>query len=164
VSAPGDTCGIAGVRAMLGVLEGTGVKAVAIGRQRSASSSSPFARSAPSCHSKEGIALMREFPGRRRYQIDEPASHAPQLCVSHWPYSSWYCRRVGHHGLTRPARGCLEPRADVPCLGGSSVPWAYWLPGHARTKGSVHARRNRSRSRSPRQHRAALAATRTPGI
>jgi thiamine-phosphate diphosphorylase/hydroxyethylthiazole kinase len=31
VSAPGDTCGIAGVRAMLGVLEGTGVKAVAIG-------------------------------------------------------------------------------------------------------------------------------------
>ncbi len=28
---PGHTCGIAGVRAMLGVLEGTGVKAVAIG-------------------------------------------------------------------------------------------------------------------------------------
>jgi thiamine-phosphate diphosphorylase / hydroxyethylthiazole kinase len=32
VTAPGKTCGIAGVRAMLGVLEGTGVKAVAIGR------------------------------------------------------------------------------------------------------------------------------------
>jgi thiamine-phosphate diphosphorylase/hydroxyethylthiazole kinase len=31
VSAPGAVCGIAGVRAMLGVLEGTGVKAVAIG-------------------------------------------------------------------------------------------------------------------------------------
>ena len=31
VTAPGDTCGISGVRAMLGVLEGTGVKAVAIG-------------------------------------------------------------------------------------------------------------------------------------
>jgi thiamine-phosphate diphosphorylase/hydroxyethylthiazole kinase len=31
VSAPGCVCGIAGVRAMLSVLEGTGVKAVAIG-------------------------------------------------------------------------------------------------------------------------------------
>jgi thiamine-phosphate diphosphorylase/hydroxyethylthiazole kinase len=31
VSAPGSVCGIAGVRAMLSVLEGTGVKAVAIG-------------------------------------------------------------------------------------------------------------------------------------
>jgi thiamine-phosphate diphosphorylase/hydroxyethylthiazole kinase len=33
VSAPGDMCGVAGVRAMLGVLEGTGIKAVAIGIQ-----------------------------------------------------------------------------------------------------------------------------------
>jgi thiamine-phosphate diphosphorylase / hydroxyethylthiazole kinase len=31
VSAPVDTCSIAGIRAMLGVLEGTGVKAVVIG-------------------------------------------------------------------------------------------------------------------------------------
>jgi len=31
VSAPMDICGIAGVRAMLGVLEGTEIKAVAIG-------------------------------------------------------------------------------------------------------------------------------------
>jgi thiamine-phosphate diphosphorylase / hydroxyethylthiazole kinase len=33
VSTPGRICGIAGVRAMLGVLEGTGIKAVAIGDQ-----------------------------------------------------------------------------------------------------------------------------------
>ena len=33
VSAPGSVCGIAGVRAMLSVLEGTGVKAVAIGNK-----------------------------------------------------------------------------------------------------------------------------------
>lgn len=37
VSAPGETCGIAGVRAMLGVLEGTDVKAVAIGSYRTCS-------------------------------------------------------------------------------------------------------------------------------
>jgi thiamine-phosphate diphosphorylase/hydroxyethylthiazole kinase len=45
VSAPGDTCGIAGVRTMLGVLEGAGVKAIAIG-------SSLSLHSTP-CHSKE---------------------------------------------------------------------------------------------------------------
>jgi thiamine-phosphate diphosphorylase / hydroxyethylthiazole kinase len=33
VSAPGRICGIAGARAMLGVLEGTGIRAVAIGDQ-----------------------------------------------------------------------------------------------------------------------------------
>jgi len=33
VSAPGRVCGIAGVRAMLTVLEGTSIKAVAIGTQ-----------------------------------------------------------------------------------------------------------------------------------
>jgi thiamine-phosphate diphosphorylase/hydroxyethylthiazole kinase len=58
VSAPGDTCGIAGVRAMLGVLEGTGVKAVAIG---SYLLSSPFAPLRSTCIAR-GIALMREFP------------------------------------------------------------------------------------------------------
>jgi len=35
VSAPGRTCGIAGVRSMLTVLEGTGIKAVAIGNHLS---------------------------------------------------------------------------------------------------------------------------------
>jgi hypothetical protein len=82
VSAPGRVCGIAGVRAMLSVLEGTGVKAVAIG-------SYLFLLSFDLLHSTlwngKGMALMREL--RRRYQIDEPASHAAQLCFSHWPQS-----------------------------------------------------------------------------
>ena len=57
VSAPGDTCGIAGVRAMLGVLERTSVQAVAIG-------SSPFlsSPSTPLHVIARGIALMCEFP------------------------------------------------------------------------------------------------------
>jgi thiamine-phosphate diphosphorylase/hydroxyethylthiazole kinase len=46
VSAPGSVCGIAGVRAMLGVLEGTGVKAVAIGNKL-ISFFSPSLHSAP---------------------------------------------------------------------------------------------------------------------
>jgi hypothetical protein len=94
VSAPGSVCGIAGVRAMLGVLEGTGVKAVAIGSYQFLL---PFTLLRSTLWNSDGMTLMREL--RRRYQIDEPASHAAQLCFSHWPRSSWCCCRVRHCSL-----------------------------------------------------------------
>ena len=69
VSAPGRICGIAGVRAMLTVLEGTGIKAVAIGSHPSLAYRSPR------------MALTRGL--YRWYQLDESASHAARLCVPH---------------------------------------------------------------------------------
>ena len=107
------------------------------------------------------VLTRREL--RRRYQIDEPASHAAQLCVSHRSRSSWCRCCVRHRDFARPSRGCLAPCTDVPRLGGGIVPRAYWLPNYNQRKGSVYERRNRGRSRSPRRHRAALAATRTSG-
>ncbi|KAI0256184.1 TMP-TENI-domain-containing protein [Lactifluus subvellereus] len=53
VSAPGRVCGIAGARAMLGVLEGTSVKAVAIGGIKSTN----LLRTLHSCTSPTGYAL-----------------------------------------------------------------------------------------------------------
>jgi thiamine-phosphate diphosphorylase / hydroxyethylthiazole kinase len=59
VSAPGSVCGIAGARAMLSVLEGTGVKAVAIGSYLFPLL--PFTQ----WESSKGVVLMRGL--RRRY-------------------------------------------------------------------------------------------------
>jgi thiamine-phosphate diphosphorylase/hydroxyethylthiazole kinase len=62
VSAPGSVCGIAGVRAMLSVLEGTGVKAVAIGGINSTN----LLRTLHSCasptgHTLHGVAVVSDI-------------------------------------------------------------------------------------------------------
>ncbi|KAH9045113.1 thiamine biosynthetic bifunctional enzyme [Lactarius hengduanensis] len=62
VSAPGRVCGIAGVRAMLGVLEGTGVKAVAIGGIKSTNLLRTLHGCAsPTGHTLDGVAVVSDI-------------------------------------------------------------------------------------------------------
>lgn len=62
VSAPGRVCGIAGVRAMLGVLEETGVKAVAIGGIKSTNLLRTLHGCAsPTGHALDGVAVVSDI-------------------------------------------------------------------------------------------------------
>lgn len=62
VSAPGRVCGIAGVRAMLSVLEGTGVKAVAIGGIKSTNLLRTLHGCAsPTGHALDGVAVVSDI-------------------------------------------------------------------------------------------------------
>lgn len=157
VSASGKVCGIAGARAMLTALEGTGVKAVAIGTNHQLLLHHPPSPIPPPTlwHWREWHGMSAD--GRtglfvRRHQIHESASHTAWLHVCYRSRPRWHRSRVRYRGVRRPPRGCLPPGTDVPRLGGSGVPRAYRFPGHTRTKSPVHARRNRNCGCGPCRH------------
>ncbi|KAI9509171.1 thiamine biosynthetic bifunctional enzyme [Russula earlei] len=76
VSAPGSVCGIAGARAMLGALEGTGVKAVAIGGVNSKN----VLRTLHGCvsstgHALDGVAVVSDI-------MASPEPYATASCLA----------------------------------------------------------------------------------
>jgi hypothetical protein len=79
--------GVRGVGAMLQVLDGTDIKAVAIGAP-------------PSTYGASHLVLTRVV---RRYQINQRLTNSAWLRVTHEPCSGWDRSCVRHRGISRSA-------------------------------------------------------------